>query len=113
MSFKTPIFVDRRVFDKKGSWKSPNNNVAENIYYFIKEPLTMEHRYDNYGREEMVETMTIVIFGAKPIVKEDTIVLATGETMKVSNMTINYAEHNVLVKDMLKERIESIEVVLE
>ena len=34
--FKTPILCDRRVYDKKGKWKSPNNDIEENIFYFIK-----------------------------------------------------------------------------
>ena len=113
MSFKTPMLVDRRVFDKKGSWKSPQFDYAENIFYFVKEPLTLAPSYGNYGREEMKETLTITIFGGKPIIKEDTITLETGETYKVVAITINYFEPNVLIKDMLKPRIESMELTLE
>ena len=113
MSFKTPLLCDRRVYDKKGKWKSPNNNIEENIFYFIKEPLTLVDSYDSYGREQMKETMTITVFGGKPIIKEDTIITETGTQYKVVNMTINYVESNVLVKDMLKPRIESMDLVLE
>ena len=113
MSFKTPILCDRRVYDKRGKWKSPNNDIAENIFYFIKDPLTLTPKYDAYAREEMIETITITIFGGKPIVKEDTITLETGETFKVVGITVNYAESNVLVKDLLKPRIESMELELE
>ena len=113
MSFKTPIVCDRRIYDKKGKWKSPNNDIAENIFYFVRTPLTIEPRYDNYGREEMIETMTIVVYGGKQIVKNDIITLETGTTYRVHTLTINYAETNVLVKDMLKPRIESMESVLE
>ena len=113
MSFKTPMICDRRVYDKRGTWKSPNQDTSENIFYFIKEPLTLVASYDSYGREQMTETMTITIFGGKPVVKEDTIILETGETFKVQGITINYIETNVLVKDMLKPRIESMELVLE
>ena len=113
MSFKTPIVCDRRIYDKKGKWKSPNNDIAENIFYFVRTPLTIEPRYDNYGREEMIETMTIVVYGGKQIVKNDIITLETGTTYRVHTLTINYAETNVLVKDMLKPRIESMELVLE
>ena len=112
MSFKTPILCDRRVYDKKGKWKSPNNDIEENIYYFVKEPLTIASEYRN-GREEMVETLSIVVFGGKPIIKEDTITLETGETYKVTNIVVNYFESNILVKDLLKPRIESIEITLE
>lgn len=113
MSFKTPILCDRRVYDKKGKWKSPNNDIAENIFYFVKEPLTLTPSYDSRGREEMKETLTITIFGGKPIIKEDTITLDTGEQFKVTNIVINYFEGNVLVKDLLKPRIESMELTLE
>lgn len=113
MSFKTPIICDRRVFDKKGKWKSPNNDIEENIYYFIKEPLTWVPSYRN-GQEELKSTMTITVFGSKPFAKEDTITLDTGETYKIAQSPdINYIEHNILVKDMLKPRIESQTLVLE
>ena len=113
MSFKTPILCDRRVFDKKGKWKSPNNDIAENIFYFVKEPMTLTPSYDQYSREEMKPTMTITIFGGKQIIKNDDIVLETGEPMKVVSLVINYAETNVMIKDLLKPRIESMDLVLE
>ena len=50
MSFKTPIICDRRVYDKKGKWQNPNQDLHDNIFYFIKEPLTIEQGYRN-GRE--------------------------------------------------------------
>lgn len=110
--FKTPIFCDRRVYDKKGKWKSPNNDIAENIFYFIKENLTLVPSYHN-GREELKETMIITVFGGKQIVKEDEITLDNGNTYRVQQITPNYIEHNVLVTDMLKPRIESMDLVLE
>ena len=112
MFYKPQIFCDRRIYDKKGKWKSPNNNIAENIFYFIKEPLTIVSDYRN-GQETMVETLTITIFGGKPIIKEDTITLQDGTTYKVVGFTINYFEDNVLLKDMLKQRIESMDLTLE
>ena len=111
MSFKTPILCDRRVYDKKGSWKSPNNDIAENIFYFVKEPLTMIPSYRN-GKEELKETITITVYGGKPFAKEDTIVDENGKIFKIEQMTPNYIEHNILVKDLLKPRIESIDLVL-
>lgn len=110
--FKTPILCDRRVYDKKGQWKSPNNDIAENIFYFIKEPLTLVPSYAN-GREQLKETLTITVFGGKPFAKEDSITLDTGITYKIQQMTPNFIEHNILVVDMLKPRIASIDLVLE
>ena len=112
MSFITPILCDRRIYDKKGKWKSPNNDIAENIFYFIKENLTLVPSYNN-GREELKETMTITVFGSKPFAKEDLITLADNKTFKIQDIVVNYIEHNVLVADMLKQRIESVDLVLE
>ena len=113
MSFKTPILCDRRVYDKRGKWKSPNNDIADNIFYFVKEPLTVTPKYDSYGREQMIETMTICVFGSKPITKEDVVELEDGTKFKVNSFVINYFESNILVKDMLKPRIESMDIMLE
>ena len=110
--FKTPIICDRRVYDKKGKWKSPNNDIAENIFYFVKEPLTLVPSYRN-GREEMKETLTITVFGSKQFVKEDEITLDSGVKYRVQEITYNFIEHNILVKDLLKPRIESCDLVLE
>lgn len=109
--FKTPILCDRRVYDKKGKWKSPNNNVEENIYYFIKEPLTLVPSFVN-GREELKETITITVFGAKPFCKEDKVTILNGTTYKIQQMIPNFFEPNILVRDMLKPRIESYDLVL-
>lgn len=111
MIFKTPLLCDRRVYDKKGKWKSPNNDIEENIFYYIKTARTLEPNYHN-GREELAETITIVVFGGKAFGKEDKITLEDGSTFDIQNITINYVEHNILVKDMLKPRIASIELEL-
>lgn len=110
--FKTPIICDRRVYDKKGKWKSPNNDIAENIFYFVKEPLTLVPSYRN-GREELKETLTITVFGSKQFVKEDEITLDSGVKYRVQQITYNFIEHNILVKDLLKPRVESCDLVLE
>lgn len=110
--FKTKILCDRRIYDKKGKWKSPNNDIEENIFYFIKENLTMEATY-RAGREELKETLTIVVYGGKPLAIGDRVVLENGHDYEISAITINYFETNILIKDMLKPRIESMELVLE
>ncbi len=110
--FKTPIICDRRVYDKKGKWKSPNNDIAENIFYFVKEPLTLVPSYRN-GREELKETLTITVFGSKQFAKEDEITLDSGVKYRIQEITYNFIEHNILVKDLLKPRIESCDLVLE
>lgn len=111
MSFKTPILCDRRVYDKRAKWKNPNNDIEETLFYFIKEPLTFTPSYEN-GREQMKETITICIFGGKPIAKEDKITLEDGSTFIVESYVVNYIESNIMIKDMLKPRIESIDITL-
>ena len=64
MSFKTPILCDRRVYAFKGKWRNPQNDIDENIFYFVKEPLTLVSSYDR-GREQFKETITICVFGNK------------------------------------------------
>ena len=111
MSFKTPIVCDRRVYAFKGKWQNPQQDIAENIFYFIKEPLSMVASFVN-GREELKETITICVFGAKPICKEDTITLQNGAIYKVEQIIPNELEPNILVRDMLKPRYESCDLVL-
>ena len=111
MSFKTPYLVDRRIYTYKGKWKSPNNDIEENIFYFIQDPLTLTTEYHN-GREEIKETMTIVVFGGKPIAQYDEITLDNGKKYTVGEIDYNYIEHNILVKDMLKPRVASMVIQL-
>ena len=111
MSFKTPIVCDRRIYDKKGKWQNPNEDYAENIFYFIKENLTLVPQYVN-GREELKETLTISVFGGKPICVKDLITLNNGKEYEVQQIIPNYVEHNPLVVDMLKPRLASLDIVL-
>lgn len=111
MSFKTPLICDRRVYAFKGKWDNPNNDIQENIFYFIREPLTLVPSY-NGGREEFKETITICVFGSKPITKGDFIYLQNGTKYRVQNITPNELEPNILVRDMLKPRYESFDIVL-
>lgn len=111
MAFITPFLCDRRVYDKRGKWKSPNNDTDENIFYFIKEPLTFTTSYAS-GREELRETLTICAFGGKPFCINDLITLEDGNEYRILNMTTHYFESNILIKDMLKPRIECMDLVL-
>lgn len=112
MSFKTPLICDRRVYAFKGTWKSPNNDIGENIYYFIKEQRQLVTSYVN-GREELKEQMTITVFGTKPFAKEDIITLQNGTKYRIINIMLTQLEPNILVRDMVKPRYESTELILE
>lgn len=113
MSFKTPFICDRRVYDKKGKWHNPNEDYDENIFYFVEEPLSLSTSYDSRGKEEIKETITITIFGGKPIAKGDILVLEDKHKFEVANIIVNYIESNIMVKDMVKPRIASMTLVLE
>ena len=110
--FKTPLLCDRRIYDKRGKRFNKILNTEERFFYFIREPLTLVSSYDN-GREVMKETITICVFGSKPFIKEDLVELEEGHQFRVVSYTLNYAEVNPLIKDMLKPRVESIDLVLE
>jgi len=114
MAFKTPILCDRRIYDKKGEWKNPNQDIHDVIFYFIKEPLTLVPSYVS-GREELKETITITVFGSKPICVKDKIKLNAGEKFReyeVQSIVPNYIEQNVMVVDLLKPRVGSMDIVL-
>ena len=110
--FKTPYLCDRRVYAFKGKWRNPQNDIDENIFYFIKQPLTLVASYRN-GREQFKETITICAFGSKPFSKEDNITLDNGVTYRIQEMIPHFYESNILVRDMVKPRIESFDLILE
>lgn len=112
MAFKTPILCDRRVYSFKGKWKNPNQDIYENIFYYVKQPLTLVPSYEN-GREQYKETLTICVFGSKPFAKEDKITLDNGVTYKIQQKIPYFHEPNILVRDMLKPRVEAYDLVLE
>lgn len=112
MSFHHNIYCDRRVYDKVGKWYNPLSLCYEPFYYFIKEPFTMVSEYRN-GREELATTGTITVFGAKPFAKEDKVILENETEYKIIGFSPKYFESNILVKDMLKQRIAEIDLVLE
>lgn len=107
---KNNILVDRRVYAYKGKWKSPKQDLENNIYYFINEN-TLVESYEN-GRGQMKPQITITIFGEFPIIANDTITLQNEETYRVQNITKNYFENNILIRDMLKQKVESMTLVL-
>lgn len=109
---KNPLFVDRRIYAHRGLWKNPRNDVLVNIYYFISTPMTLASSWDN-GREEIKPTVGITIFGEHAFCKHDIIILEDGAEFEVNEITNNYFESNVLVRDLLKPRIESQEITLE
>ena len=110
--FKTPMFVDRRVYDKRGKWLNPNTKLEENIFYYIKEAPTLVSDYVG-GNEEIKLQYSIVVYGGKPICAYDEITLEDGKKLSAqAPITCNYVEHNILVKDLLKPMIRNMEITL-
>lgn len=111
MNGKSALFCNRLVYPFKGSWKNPRNDVKENVYYFISQPVTLVPTFKN-GREQLEEQIEITVFGGKPIVIKDIITLQDGNEKMVVGITNNYIETSIYVKDMLKQRIGSQVLIL-
>ena len=108
---KNSLFVDRVAYPFKGKWKDPKQDLDRNIYYFINEQ-TLVEAYEN-GRGQVKPQITITLFGEFPIIANDEIVLETGEKYKVQETPmLNYYESNILVRDLLKPRVESMTLTL-
>lgn len=109
---KNPFICDRRVYSFKGSWKSPNNDIKETIYYYVSSKPTFKVTYQN-GREELQQSLDITVFGEHAFCVNDIITLQTGETYRIGGIANTYFEPNIAIRDMVKQRIENQVLVLE
>lgn len=107
---KNHLFVDRRVYAFKGTWKDPKQDLERLCYYFVNET-TLVESYEN-GRGHMKPQITITVFGEFPICANDLFKLQTDEEFRVQDISYNYFESNVLVRDMLKQKVESMVLIL-
>lgn len=108
---KNNLFVDRVAYPFKGKWKDPKQDLVTNLYYFVNE-YTMVEVYEN-GRGQVKPQITITVFGEHAIISNDEIILETGEKYKVQGKpNLNYFESNILVRDLLKPRVESMTLTL-
>lgn len=108
---RNPLFVDRTTYSFKGKWKSPNNDIYENIYYFVASPMTLQVDYEN-GREQVKQVINITCANEHPFVKGDYFYLDNGTKMRIYGITNNFYEPNIAVRDLIKPRIESQTLVL-
>jgi len=108
---KNNLLVDRRVYPFKGTWRDRLQDIDRVCYYFVETPLTLVESFEN-GRECLKPQITITIFGEFPICTHDLFTLQNGETYKVSGINANYLESNIAVRDMLKQRIQSMSLTL-
>lgn len=109
---KNPIICDRRLYAYKGKWNNPNNDHLQTIYYFISTPMTLVSTWEN-GREQVKSTVGITVFGEHAFCTHDIITLQDGTEFEVQDVTNNYFENNIQVRDMLKQRVASQEVTLD
>lgn len=109
---KNDIFVDRRVYAFKGKWKDPKQDIERTCYYFVKEN-TLVESYEN-GKETIKPRITIVVFGEFPFCARDIFTLQDGSKLRIQGSpSINYVESNITIRDMLKQRIGSMVLILE
>lgn len=111
LGHKNPLLVDRTVYAFKGKWINPKNDLPCVIYYFVSSPLTLASSWES-GREEIKPTVSITVFGEHAFTKHDVIYLEDGSHYEVEEITSNYFESNIQVRDLLKPRVESQELVL-
>lgn len=109
---KSAIVCDRRVYAFKGKWIKPKEDYEESIFYFVSRPETLVNVYKN-GRETVEPQIEITVFGGKEFCDRDTIILQDGSKWRIEGTpAINYLENNIMVRDMLKQRIESTTLIL-
>ncbi len=109
---KNPLFVDRKIYSHHGKWHNPNNDHLEKIYYFVSTPLTLTTSWED-GREKVKSIIGITVFGEHAFCKHDIVYLEDGTKLEVNDITNNYFESNILVRDLLKPRVANQEVTLE
>lgn len=111
LGLKNALLVDRTVYSFKGKFKNPNNDVYTTVYYFISKPETLVVDYKN-GIETFTPELEITIKGEHPILVNDYFTLDNGTKRKVYGVSLNYKEHNIAVRDLLKPVVDSMVLVL-
>lgn len=109
---KNNLLVDRRVYAFKGTWKDVSQDLSRLVYYYVEKPMTLVEDFKG-GRETLTPQITINVFGEFPICVHDIFTLQNGERYKVEDITFNYFESNILVRDMLKQRVQSMTLTLQ
>lgn len=111
LGLKNNLLVDRRTYTFMGHWKNPQQDLESVVYYFVSQPMTLVNEWRN-GREQLVPQLEITICGEFPIVCGDYITLQNNEVKRVEGISLNYFESNIAVRDMLKQRVESMVITL-
>lgn len=111
LGLKNALLVDRTVYSFAGKFKNPKNDVYATVYYFISKPETLVVDYKN-GIETFTPELEITIKGEYPILVNDYFTLDNGAKRKVYGVSLNYKEHNIAVRDLLKPVVDSMVLVL-
>jgi len=113
----TNQLADSRIYRFKGYWKQVNNDKLVPFRYFIVDGgITYTPSFEN-GLEKLKLTYKIQVFGDIHFIKGDKIIINKDSydelELKVYNIKPKYFEPNVLIADLIKPRIESIELLLQ
>jgi hypothetical protein len=104
--------VDRRTYLYEATWVNPQTEVEEKLFFYYINPLSLSVEYVN-GREKVMPTTTIGIYGEHHFVVGDKITLNNGLVLQVRNQTLTYREGNIRIRHMLKPIVQETAVELE
>lgn len=104
--------VDRRTYLYEATWKNPENDLDEKLFFYYINPLTLSVEFLN-GREKVVPIATIGVYGEHHFVVGDKITLNNGMVLQVRNQTFTYREGNIRIRHLLKSYIQETAVELE
>lgn len=103
--------VDRKTYIYKGTWRNPNQDVDYVFYYYFVQPLTLRVT-SQYGKEQVRPSTLIGIFGQHPFVKGDKLTLHDGTTLQIGEITLEYYEGNIRIRNALVPRVREMVVEL-
>lgn len=109
--------VDRRIYRFKGYWKQVNNDKLVVFFYFMQDGFpTFTQSFEN-GIEQLKITYKIQVYGNLHFTKGDIVILNKDSfdevELKVYNTKPKFYEPNVLIADLVKQRVESTELLLQ
>lgn len=108
MKFNT---IDRKTYLYKGTWQNPDEDVAHIFFYYYINPLTLKMG-SQFGKQMVTPTCIIGVAGKHPFVKGDVLTLHDGTSLQVRDITFEYYEGNIKVRQYLLPRVKEMMVEL-
>lgn len=103
--------VDRKTYPHKGTWRNPDQDVDYVFFYYFINPMSLQVQ-TQYGRETVKPTAVIGVAGNHPFVKGDVLTLHNGMELQVQNITFNYFDGNIRIRELLLPRVREMVVEL-